>query len=182
MRTHTHTHTHTHLHIHRHKIQDNLINPLQKLHKALSLCFSLSLSPSLSYTHTRTHARTHAHTHTHTCMHAGTYACTNTCMQTHTHSRSLSLITHTLKYITKHLCAQQLIIIRFFCFCSKLFAKKLEKLFSSDYASPDSPENASTLYRWVTLLFTKSPIIPTIFYLKSLFRLAYYGYCTILNM
>ncbi|XP_076453288.1 SANT and BTB domain regulator of class switch recombination-like isoform X2 [Babylonia areolata] len=32
-------------------------------------------------------------------------------------------------------------------FKSKLFSKKLEKLFSSDYASADSPEDASTLFR-----------------------------------
>ncbi|XP_070203875.1 SANT and BTB domain regulator of class switch recombination-like isoform X3 [Littorina saxatilis] len=32
-------------------------------------------------------------------------------------------------------------------FKSKLFAKKLEKLFSPDYSSPDSPENAATIFR-----------------------------------
>ncbi|PVD33053.1 hypothetical protein C0Q70_08501 [Pomacea canaliculata] len=32
-------------------------------------------------------------------------------------------------------------------FKSKIFAKKLECLFSPDYSSPDSPENASTLFR-----------------------------------
>lgn len=32
-------------------------------------------------------------------------------------------------------------------FNSKLFAKKLEKLFDSEVVNPDSPNNASTLFR-----------------------------------
>lgn len=34
-------------------------------------------------------------------------------------------------------------------FKSKLFAKKLEKLFCTGYSSSYSPENASTLYKFV---------------------------------
>lgn len=32
-------------------------------------------------------------------------------------------------------------------FCSKLFAKKLEKLFDSDAKNPDSPEDATNMFR-----------------------------------
>ena len=44
----------------------------------------------------------------------------------------------------------------FFHLNSKIFAKKLERLFDVDSSSPDSPENASSLYRFVKLQhFTK---------------------------
>lgn len=36
---------------------------------------------------------------------------------------------------------------------SKLFAKKLERLFDVDGNNPDSPESAATLFRFSTLIF-----------------------------